>query len=172
MKKVKQESEVDYYQMMFRSFLRALREENNWTKQDLADALQVSLPSVEKYEGKYPTRIPDMILHMKKFANLKGISVNSLISIIMGKRNEEAELGGAFARELASDIEKLDNVSQSKLKSAIKASYNCDTSVEVFFKVSGSNHLKKRLYNLVSDLSDDQTKILIPLFEELQGNRK
>jgi transcriptional regulator with XRE-family HTH domain len=169
MRKVKKETEVDYYQMMFRSFLRALREEKNWTKQELADALEVSLPTVEKFEGKNPTRIPEIVLYMRKFANLKGISVNSFLSIVMGKLNEEGEAGGAFARELAADIEKLDNVSQSKLKAAIKLSQKCESSVEVYFNVSQSSIAKKKLYMLLTDLSEEHTKILIPLIEELRG---
>jgi transcriptional regulator with XRE-family HTH domain len=163
MARLKKKSESEYYQLMFRSFLKALREEKNWTQQDLADALNVSLHTVEKFEGHKPTKVSDLIGYLKNFSVLKGISVNSFVSILMGKLNEEAEIGGAFSKELVLDIEKLDSVSQSRMKCAIKKSYNCDVSIDVFYDVSHTTAPKKKLYSLIEKLSEQQAKALVSL---------
>ena len=168
------DSERDYYQSMFRVFIKSLRDEKSWSKEDLADELGVSKPLIEKLESRCrPSKVVENIMYLKRFSDLKGIGVDSFVSIVLGKLNEEAESGGAFAQEIARDIAELSNTAQVNIKSGCQHPKGVEAASEVFAACAKSLPTTRRFYQLIADLSDKQRKLLLEVGEAmLEGSGK
>ena len=148
--------------MAFRSFLMAMRKERGWNKKDLAVALGVSQPSVALMESRSQSgRIVESVHQLKKISDIKGIDVDEFVSIIIGKKNEIGE-NSFFLSELATEIEKLDPMSQVILKLCLKDE-DISKGIDTLFKFLKADEKKKKIFDLITALEPQKYDVVFQL---------
>jgi transcriptional regulator with XRE-family HTH domain len=157
--KIKDERIPDNHQRRLRAFLKHLREEKKLSKRRLSEALNCTIPTLEKMEGFAPTKISETLSLLENMASIQGITFHTLMSILNGDLNESAEAGGDFEKELLSKIEKLDDLVQTHISVAIENT--CPISSEIFFLTSKSPTRKKKLILSVCQLINNPSSIRI-----------
>lgn len=155
-------------QANLRLFLKSYRLDRNLTQQDLADELNMSKSLICKFESKNPVEITTPVssyLQLAKIGGLRGLPPDSFCSILSGKRNEEGEEGGSFAKDIAKNIQSLGNIAQVDLKEALKEIDGFNISTKTILDVVRASPIRRKLYQAIQKLNESQTKAVFDLLD-------
>ncbi len=156
-----EEDEKRYHQVMLRLFTKNLRNEKNWSIEDLANALGVKVPSIRKMEGKSnPSPFINYVMEIKKLASLAEIGADDLMAILLGKRNEINE-ENVYVKNLARQISELDGLTQVKIKELISSPKRATQIIDTCVHLNKAPAFRLNLHNLLTKLSDDEAKSIL-----------
>ncbi len=160
-----------HYQLMFRLFLRNLRENKGWSAEDFAKVIGASLPKVHKLESRtIPSPIVSYVNEIKEIADLAEIGADSLVSIILGKKNENNE-DNSFSAELLQDINCLDGLTQIKIKE-ILSSNRAAIAIEAVADILKTQAVRLQTLKNLAKLSDSQFKLIQLMANEFLKDEK
>ena len=161
--------DLKHYQTMFRMFLKSFRSDKGWTQKELAEKLNCSKPTVEKLEhSSRPSPPASALSILKPFADLRGISIATLVDVIEGKTNEVGD-HDRLLEDIVSKVEQLDYQNQYELMELLSSKCFV-TLLGIFVAIKDKfNDREIKAIEYLCRLPEKTRNLFIQLIEQYKG---